>query len=512
MYGTDVKEMEYGTELKEGEMKFTCLGPEGNTDDKSHNVTTGNESSMILHLEYGEFDMLFTGDVEKEGEERLTEVLDVIQEEKKITWEILKTAHHGSKNSTTETFLQTVYPQYAWISAGRKNRYGHPHDLTLKRLEKSGAKIYSTQDNGAVAVTVRKKTMWIHGGKQLNLKSEFSILLRGEEDGREPMKTLNEDIKTGNFKPVYLLYGEEAYLKKQYRDRITKAIFPDGDTVNYAYYEGKGINPGELIDLAETMPFFADRRLIVIENSGFFKNASPELADYIKTMPDTACFLFVENEADKRGKMYKAVKSKGRVVEMARQDEKTLLYWVAGNVKKEGYKIKEQTARYLLSTTGTDMENLEKELEKLFCYCMGKEEIEVRDIEAICTTQITNKIFEMVEAVAVRNQKKALDYYYDLLALKEPPMRILYLLTRQFKLLLEVKDLAGKRYDKAAIAKTVGLHPFVAGKYMQQCRTFEKKELRSILEDAVDTEELVKTGRLNDVMSVELFIVKYSAA
>ena len=68
------------------------------------------------------------------------------------------------------------------------------------------------------------------------------------------MKTLNEDIKTGNFKPVYLLYGEEAYLKKQYRDRITKAIFPDGDTVNYAYYEGKGINPGELIDLAETIP------------------------------------------------------------------------------------------------------------------------------------------------------------------------------------------------------------------------------------------------------------------
>ena len=68
----------------------------------------------------------------------------------------------------------------------------------------------------------------------MNLKGEFSILLRGEKDRRTPMKSLNEDIKTGNFKPVYLLYGEEAYLKKQYRDRITKAIFPDGDTVNYA--------------------------------------------------------------------------------------------------------------------------------------------------------------------------------------------------------------------------------------------------------------------------------------
>ena len=110
------------------------------------------------------------------------------------------------------------------------------------------------------------------------------------------------------------------------------------------------------------------------------------------------------------------------------------------------------------------MEDQEKELEKLFCYCMGKEEIEISDIEAICTTQITNKIFDMVEAVAMKNQKKALDYYYDLLALKEPPMRILYLLTRQFKLLLEVKDLVGKGYDKSSIAKKGGSNTIVAGK------------------------------------------------
>ena len=345
----------------------------------------------------------------------------------------------------------------------------------------------------------------------MNLKGEFSILLRGEKDRRTPMKSLNEDIKTGNFKPVYLLYGEEAYLKKQYRDRITKAIFPDGDTVNYAYYEGKGINPGELIDLAETMPFFAKRRLIVVENSGFFKNATPDLADYIKTMPDTACFLFVENEADKRGKMYKAVKSKGRVVEMARQDEKTLLYWVAGNVKKEGYKIKEQTARYLLSTTGTDMENLEKELEKLFCYCMGKEEIEISDIEAICTTQITNKIFDMVEAVAMKNQKKALDYYYDLLTLKEPPMRILYLLTRQFRILMEVKEMDRTGIPQKEIAAKVGIMPFLVGKYRAQAKAFTRKELRGIVEAGVQTEEDVKTGKMGDILSVELFLVQYSS-
>ena len=296
------------------------------------------------------------------------------------------------------------------------------------------------------------------------------------------MKSLNEDIKNGQWKPVYLLYGEEAYLKKQYKDRMTKAILPDGDTVNYAYYEGKGINPGELIDLAETMPFFAERRLIVVENSGFFKNAAPELADYIKTMPDTACFIFVENEVDKRNRLYKAVKDKGRVVELGRQDEKILLYWIGAQVKREGKLIKTSTAQYLVEKTGTDMENLEKELEKLFAYTLDEKEITPAAIDEICTAQISNKIFEMVEAVAAKHQKKAMDLYYDLLALKEPPMRILYLLSRQFKQLMEVKALCIKGMDKSQIAKTVGIHPFVAGKYMSRCRSFGLEELRSIME------------------------------
>lgn len=326
------------------------------------------------------------------------------------------------------------------------------------------------------------------------------------------MKSLNEDIKTGNLKNVYLLYGEEAYLKKQYKDRLKKAALPEDDQMNYAYYEGKGINPAELIDLAETMPFFAERRLIVVENSGFFKNAVPELADYIKTMPETACFLFVENEVDKRGRMYKAVKDKGRITELKRQDEKTLLYWIAGNVKREGKQIKESTAKYLISTAGDDMEKLVHELEKLFSYTLGRTEITAEDVDAVCSVQITNQIFDMVEAVAMKKQKKALEHYYDLLALKEPPMRILYLLSRQFKQLLHVKELMEKGLDRGTIAKTAGLHPFVAGKYMQQSKSFSKTALKSIMEEAADTEEMVKTGRLSDRMSVELFIVRYSSA
>ena len=154
--------------------------------------------------------------------------------------------------------------------------------------------------------------------------------------------------------------------------------------------------------------------------------------------------------------------------------------------------------------------NISREMEKLFCYTLGREAITEQDIEAICAHQVTGEIFDMVEAVALKKQKTALNYYYDLLALKEPPMRILYLLSRQFKQLLEVRELSKKGYGKKQIAEAAGLHPFVAGKYISQCKAFSGSELRRILEEAADLEERVKTGRLNDRMSVELFIVKYS--
>lgn len=324
------------------------------------------------------------------------------------------------------------------------------------------------------------------------------------------MKSLNEDLKTGQFNNVYLLCGDEAYLKKQYKNKLRNAIISADDNMNYAYYEGKGVNINEVIDLAETLPFFAERRLIVMEDTGVFKNAAVELADYIKEMPDTTYFVFIETDIDKRSKMYKAVQSKGRVVELGRQDESVLIRWIAGNVKREGKQISENTIRFFLEKVGTDMENIQKEMEKLFCFTMEKDSISAEDVEEICTTQISNRIFDMVDAVAEKQQKKALSFYYDLLTLKEPPMRILFLLAKQFKLLLEVKTLDKQGYGRKEIAEKVGLFPFLVSKYQKQASAFSEKELRDIMEDSVDTEERVKTGRLTDTLGVELFIVKYS--
>lgn len=325
------------------------------------------------------------------------------------------------------------------------------------------------------------------------------------------MKSIQEDIKTGNFKQSYLLFGEEAYLKHQYKEKLLNALNPDGDTMNFSRYEGKGVDVKQLIDLCETMPFFAERRIILLEDTGFFKNKCEELADYMKSLPDYLVLVFSESEVDKRSRMYKAVKSGGRVTEFAKQDEKTLMRWAAGILGKEGRKITQRDMGLFLTKTGTDMGNIRMELEKLITYTEGQDIVSAEDIEAVCVTQTTNKIFDMVRAVTEKNQKRALELYYDLLTLKEPPMRILFLLAKQFRQLLLTKKMSGEGASQNEIATRLGVPSFVVRNISACARSYTVEELERAVEDFVDAEEAVKTGRLGDVLSVELLIVKYSS-
>lgn len=177
------------------------------------------------------------------------------------------------------------------------------------------------------------------------------------------MRQINEDIKQGNFKQAYLLYGEERYLRRQYRERLRKALCSEGDTMNTHFYEGKNVAVGEIIDLAETLPFLAERRVIFISNSGLFKSGGEQMAEYLAAPCETTFFVFMESEVDKRSKLFKTVQSKGYAAEFAIQDEKTLMRWSAGVLAKDNKKISENTLQLLLSKTGTDMENIQMELE-----------------------------------------------------------------------------------------------------------------------------------------------------
>ena len=161
---------------------------------------------------------------------------------------------------------------------------------------------------------------------------------------------------------------------------------------------------------------------------------------------------------------------------------------------------------------GDDMEHIANELEKLLCFTYGKDAIETQDVQEICTVTTESRIFDMIRALADRRQKEALDLYYDLLSLKEPPMRILFLIARQFNQMLQLKDLREQGFDGGTAASHAGLAPFIAKRSLAQAERFEKKELLQAVQDCVSAEEAVKTGRLGDRLAVEMLIVKYSGS
>ena len=231
------------------------------------------------------------------------------------------------------------------------------------------------------------------------------------------MQTLNQDIKTKEFKRVYLLYGDEPFLVSSYKKRLKEAIAGE-DTMNFNYFEGKSPDVHEIISLADTMPFFADRRLILIDGSGFFKSAPEELVEYLPQIPDTTCMVFCESEVDKRNRLFKKVKETGYAAELGKQNTDQLMKWAVGILAKDGRKITRPVMEYFLGRTGDDMENIRMELEKLICYTMGREVITKEDVDAVGTVHVSNRIFDMVAAIVSGNTKKAMDLYEDLLSLK----------------------------------------------------------------------------------------------
>ena len=290
---------------------------------------------------------------------------------------------------------------------------------------------------------------------------------------------------------------------------MMKAIIGD-DTMNLGLYEGKNIDMNEVIDSAETVPFFAEYRLIVMENTGLFKSGGEELAEYLKKVPETTIFLFVESDVDKRSKMYKAVKSVGYICEINRQTEKDIAVWAARIFDYNGKKITKANMSYLISNVGTDMEVLSREIEKLISYALNKNVISMEDIDAVCVKQLNVRIFDMIDAISIKNQKKTLDCYYELIAEKEPPMRILFMISRQFNLMLQAKDLSARGMSREQIASTMGVQGFIAGKCMSQSRNFTMADLKAGLAESVKTEEMIKSGSMDENIGVEMLLVKYS--
>ncbi len=321
------------------------------------------------------------------------------------------------------------------------------------------------------------------------------------------MLRIDDELKRNDLSRFHLLFGEERYLVRYYKNLLIQKLSQPEDEMNCTFFQDKTVDPSHIAEAAQVMPFFAEHRLIVVEDSYFFKHDC-DMLQYIETFPDTTYIIFVEREIDRRNRLYKWINKNGCITECVHQPEKMLKQWIAGYVKKADKTISVSAVEQLLERVGSDMELLSNELEKCIGYVGKKNKIDIEDVDAISSGVIVSKMFDMIDAVAMRERDKALHLYDDLLANRESPMSILYLFSRHINILLQMKECNDLGLPHKEIAKKCGIPPFTIGKYAKQSRLFKRYQLLEMLRDRLDYEEKFKSGKLSDQMAVEMFLIQ----
>lgn len=326
------------------------------------------------------------------------------------------------------------------------------------------------------------------------------------------MKEIRRQIKEREFHKVYLLTGDESYLILQAKQLLLHALVADGDEMNYAVFEESKVDLQQLRELSQTFPLFAEKRVILLDRTGILKSGKEAFLDILNELPDTTCMILVEPEADKRTKIYKWIKKNGYVGEFLKKDqtEKVLMRWVAALLAKEKKKIRESDVRLFLERAGDDMFQIKNETDKLISYVGERPEIIREDIEAITSGEVQNKIFDLVAAIAEGDKRRALAYYDDLILLKEPPMRILFLIVRQYRILLLISNMRNLHKPDKDIAQAAGIPVFAIRKNASQLRGYTLAMLEHCIASCIQVEEEIKTGRIGDQIGVETLIVGLS--
>lgn len=327
------------------------------------------------------------------------------------------------------------------------------------------------------------------------------------------MRELREQIQNRSLNGAYLFYGEEKYLIRLYLDMILGALFENEDErlLNYSVLD-EPKNIPDIISTLETLPFLAEKRLVVIKNSGAFVPGDDfeTLANAVAGLESTVA-VFVEEKVNKTSKMYKTVAKVGRAVEFAVQSEQDLGKWIVREAARDSVNMSGAVAAYLISFVGTDMTNIMSQWSKLRAYLGDKTEVTNEDINAICTPDIRDKIYDIINAISNKKAATALKSYSELISRHTAPQQVLYSIIGQFRNLLRVCLLTKEGKNGAAISDILDVSTGRAAFLIKEAKRFGEETLRNILEELLETDAASKNGNIdaNDVCLI--FIMKYAS-
>jgi DNA polymerase-3 subunit delta len=328
---------------------------------------------------------------------------------------------------------------------------------------------------------------------------------------------------------AYVFYGEDEPTLKERLAAFCAGLFADPSTadLNTTRLEGQTIQPGDIESAAGTLPFLAGARLVLVENlteSGSGRDLIEKLPELFPSLPDSARLIFVETglqghpqdspaeqkrKAARRSalkKLINAVENDPRGKVMAFTAPRDVRRWIADRAAQHGAQIEPGAARVLAERIGDNLTLVNVELAKLATYTNGQRPITADDVERLTPYSPEASIFKMVDALAQRDGRVALNLFQRLIDEGDEPLRILGMIARQYRLLIQMREYLDGGRPAGSAAAALGVRDFVASKLAGQARQYSLDQLERIYRHLLQVDLSIKTGKMEPKLALEAFI------
>jgi len=327
----------------------------------------------------------------------------------------------------------------------------------------------------------------------------------------------------------YVFHGSDEFTRAETVSDFKRRLGPP-DTVdlNTTVLDGGQVTLAEMRHACEAIPFLAEKRLVIVqglltrlsarkdrEMSAAQKTLLDTLADYLPTLPETTRLVLVEE---------KPLKSSHPILKLAREaergyvkkfdppDARALPGWIAKRVEKHGGQIEPRAASHLGAVVGTDLRLLDQEIAKLVTYTNGERAITVADVEQVVPYAQAAIVFDLVDAFGRREGRTAAETLHRLLDAGEHPLGLLAMITRQFRLLIQTKELKAEGATSKDVAQALKIHPFPASKLYDQVIHFTADQLETVYRHLLDTDVAIKSGEIEAEVALDLLVAGVTAA
>ncbi|WP_127579773.1 DNA polymerase III subunit delta [Paenibacillus koleovorans] len=329
------------------------------------------------------------------------------------------------------------------------------------------------------------------------------------------------EVAKSGARPVYVCYGTEKYLIREFIQYITdKLIDPDVRDFAISRHDFSETSLEAVLEDAQTLPFMAEKKLVIAKSAIFLTGAkdtskvehnTEKLLEYLKSPCEFSVLILLvdADKLDERKKVVKALKECAIAFPVLNAED--LLQWVKRQAERHSFSFADGAADQTVLYAGSNLQTLSAELDKLSLY-VGSGGVVTGDIvEQLVTRSTEQNVFILIEDIVRLRLQRAFTILHELIKMKEEPVKLTLLIARQFRIILQVKESMKLGYSQQQLAGQLGLHPYAVKVAAEQGSRYTDEQLTRILTELAELDYKMKSGKIDKVLGLELFLLQLSA-